>query len=634
MGLILEQYLLEYSKRITQQLISRFKKEDNHLTDEQIVYYITRFEEVKASPKVVEKDILKYSFADLEKTVDMFPKKATTGQNSNTAEVRGQGVYDKDGVEVYLGDEKYKCIKYREYVENEKGTSHGWCIARKDGNMFNGYRFGGRGGNARVFYFVIDRNKDIEDPNHAFVVHVFDNGEYGYTSAFNDGDVTELSWGGLVKKAPVLSNIPQDVFKSKPLSEKEKELYHATQRIVLGPSIVEHFNSNYEMCKAYIELHGHRLTYKQVGDLLNRGGNWAMLVNFYITMGQDFDIPGLVIPTLPDAMLKNYARVGLSLENENSSVSAERAKVMVSQGLVNASNFKDFSDTVKLLFIEKTNNFNDIEVTHLLNKAGENIIASLSSPKGGYRGAFGTDGRVLTNPKIEADDPYLTGSILSYLTKRVIGSAFYLKDYDVFAAEMTHGASSVLRIIDEKGVNRPGVVPPNFSDDDLSDNNYPYRNKIRAAVLATSPMGYEFTEVSAPGKFKADPNIMLAKFNNIYFLINSEGEFSIGNLDFERDILPVSDTYTLTGGFNTRHNKTIYNGYNMVERLNVEETPNNEPLFIAWLNYRQAICVNKDDKPTLPSRETDVDESTYSGTQHAINLMEGLRKMKRLIDHK
>lgn len=112
-----EELIKEYSNKVISSLINKFKKEKPNLTDVQIKYYIDEFDKIKSSPRILNKDINQYGFAELEKVVDSFPKKSVVNKNINTAQVKGEEVYEKDGIEVYLGDERDKCVKYRKAFE-------------------------------------------------------------------------------------------------------------------------------------------------------------------------------------------------------------------------------------------------------------------------------------------------------------------------------------------------------------------------------------------------------------------------------------------------------------------------------------------------------------------------------------
>jgi hypothetical protein len=308
--------LFEYSDKVIKDMVAKFKSEERTLSDEQATYYISRFEKLKESPRVTEKDITKYTFKDLEKLVDSFPEETVSTKNINTAEVKGTAIYDDNNLEVYLGDERNKCVTYKAYTQQHSGGGYSWCIARSDSsNMFNNYRYGSDSLNARIFYFVIDRDLPVTNKNHVFIVHVFDDGQYGYTSAFNDGDRTELSWDELTKLGTPLfeKSVPRELFKPKPLSDEEVKLYELTKDKVTTPDLDKHFNSNYRLVRAYIEIHEHELSDAQVKSLVQ--GRKTELVNLYIVKGGTLEISTL--SWLPEKFRKLYAKTSLEYATNN-----------------------------------------------------------------------------------------------------------------------------------------------------------------------------------------------------------------------------------------------------------------------------------------------------------------------------
>ena len=324
-SIIREEIILEYSTKVIAMLQKKFKKEKPSLTDAQIQYYLDGFDRVKSSPKVTEKDINKYTFAQLEKTVDFFPKKTTVNKDINTAQVKGEEVYEKDGIEIYLGDSRDKCVKYRKAFQGDTGQAYSWCIARSDAsNLYGGYRYGDGDGGARIFYFVIDRNKPITDPLHVFVVHVYDAGKYGLTNALNNDDKNNLDWAALVSLAPALRGVPQTVFKPQPLTQAEKDRYKLSQLTVTHTNdLFAHFGS-YDLVRDYIELHQHQLITGQLKTLLEQ--KQYDLINLYINIGHS--IPLDVIKLFPKELLYNYARVGKQLLENSSTIQTTRAALM------------------------------------------------------------------------------------------------------------------------------------------------------------------------------------------------------------------------------------------------------------------------------------------------------------------
>jgi hypothetical protein len=305
------------SDDLKKKALEKFKSENPNFKDEQIMYYIDHFDRYHENPRIKEKDILKYKFSQLETLMDTFAPPVTKVRQMNTAEIQGNAIYNKDGIEVYLGDDRHKCVTYKHYFIDQTKTDseYSWCIARDDAsNLFNNYRYGVGYDSPRIFYFVIDRNLPNSDPNHVFVVHVFDDEKYGYTSANNEGDSTDLDWDELCDEAPSLKdhNVPASIFKPKSLTAEEQYLFALTQNKVTSDDLDGHFKGNYKILKTYIEVHGHTLTDGQIKSLMD--GGKRDLINLYLVTGGTLELKTL--EWIPDREKKTYANVALKIYKE------------------------------------------------------------------------------------------------------------------------------------------------------------------------------------------------------------------------------------------------------------------------------------------------------------------------------
>jgi hypothetical protein len=233
-SLLKEFVLAEYSEKILKQMLDLYKQQKPNLDDEQILYYVKRFDQIKTAlkKKVEDKDptvlallpkdlqseeslkknfyleITRYKrFDALEKLIDGAFSKAQAKKEKeelvNSAETDADKIYDKDNLEIYKGDAEHKCIKYG------KNQYYSWCIARTQGSMYSGYRFQGVGGGSRMFYFVFDKTRPdkkeggrFEDPYHAVVIHAREDGGYAVTDATNMGDKPAKTWDDVIKLLP------------------------------------------------------------------------------------------------------------------------------------------------------------------------------------------------------------------------------------------------------------------------------------------------------------------------------------------------------------------------------------------------------------------------------------------------
>lgn len=149
-----------YGQKMVDQLIDKFQQENPDLDPQTINAYINRFQQVKDSPKIVEKDITRYSWDDLEDLiVSNQPKPSTKSVNKQE-----DTIYNDNGLEILLGNTKDACIMY--------GEGYRFCIsARGERNAFDVYR------EDNTIYFIIDHDRSKEkdeegmfiDPYHLIV---------------------------------------------------------------------------------------------------------------------------------------------------------------------------------------------------------------------------------------------------------------------------------------------------------------------------------------------------------------------------------------------------------------------------------------------------------------------------------
>ena len=222
--------LNEYSQSIMIKLINKFKTEDPNLTDEIIIRYIGDFK--KISSKLENRDILTYSWKDLETAVDSNRSvRVKAGKIDVTAEDSNL-LYNKDGIRLYHANNKKACIKY--------SNGYSFCIgARGEDNMYNYYRFKSSRYN-KTFdesgtpYFVFNDNLDKNDPRHVLVIFLFKQPDvdkshsayfYTVTDAKNDGDTEYDEIGEVVKDYPWVNNLVQYI-QPQELDDKEKDFYN------------------------------------------------------------------------------------------------------------------------------------------------------------------------------------------------------------------------------------------------------------------------------------------------------------------------------------------------------------------------------------------------------------------------
>ena len=210
--------LNEYSQGEMNKLMAQFKDEADDLniniSDEQLKAYITRFDALKNSPKVQEKDLRKYSLGQLIRLVTSSKGAETPNEDDDkTPDV----VYQENGITIWNGSKEGNCITY--------GSGEKWCITR---GSFGSYRYDSSKG-FPTFYLAKNNNMTQSDKNSFLAIQVRDNRneskKYVYTDRSNSPyESEEMSFDQLTDKIPWLKDIPnfKNILKYIPLSNKEK----------------------------------------------------------------------------------------------------------------------------------------------------------------------------------------------------------------------------------------------------------------------------------------------------------------------------------------------------------------------------------------------------------------------------
>ena len=240
-----EEILNEYSTKIINQLIDRFKQEQPSLDTNIIQAYINRFTQIRNSPKISEKDITKYSWKELETAIDSNqPKRIKAGKiNDGEPSKDANLVYNQNQLRIYVGKTKEACIKY--------GNGYSFCIsARGDQSMYHTYRYG-QGGTP---YFIFDDTKSSEqdengefiDPEHLLVVFKYESPEegseygdgYSITNANNPGEKEFDDFNEIEKYYPRLKGL-KNIFQPAAADPKEKAEYKIKEKYNKELSFIE-----------------------------------------------------------------------------------------------------------------------------------------------------------------------------------------------------------------------------------------------------------------------------------------------------------------------------------------------------------------------------------------------------------
>ena len=217
--------LNEYSEKEINRLMTQFKEEAEDLniqvSDEQLRKYIERFNILKNSPKITDKDLRKYSLSKLIKIVTASP--GAEVDNEDEEDSTPDMVYREGDITIWNGAKQGNCITYGANQPMQGGSR--WCITQPGGSYFGRYRYGS---DYRYPTFYLAKNDALPDSDKlSFVaLQVLDNGEYKFTNRANSpGMEGPFSWEELNRRVPWLSSIPnlKNILKYIPFSKSEKE---------------------------------------------------------------------------------------------------------------------------------------------------------------------------------------------------------------------------------------------------------------------------------------------------------------------------------------------------------------------------------------------------------------------------
>jgi hypothetical protein len=210
--------LNEYSEGELKRLMAQFREEADDLniniSDDTLKTYIQRFDAIKNSPKIQEKDLRKYTLSKLIKLVTSSAgAEAPDDEEDQTPDV----VYQDGGITVWNGSKEDNCINY--------GRGEKWCITR---GSFGNYRYDSSKGYP-TFYLAKNNNMSDSDRLSFVAIQVRDvddeNRKYVYTNRQNSPyESSPMSFSKLTSEVPWLNDIPniRGILRYIPLSSKEK----------------------------------------------------------------------------------------------------------------------------------------------------------------------------------------------------------------------------------------------------------------------------------------------------------------------------------------------------------------------------------------------------------------------------
>jgi len=210
--------LNEYSEGELKRLMAQFREEADDLniniSDDTLKTYIQRFDAIKNSPKIQEKDLRKYTLSKLIKLVTSSAgAEAPDDEEDQTPDV----VYQDGGKTIWNGSKEGNCITY--------GAGEKWCITR---GSYGSYRYDSSKGYP-TFYLAKNSNISDSDKLSFVAIQVRDvedeNKKYVYTNRHNSPyESSPMSFSKLTSEVPWLNDIPniRGILRYIPLSNQEK----------------------------------------------------------------------------------------------------------------------------------------------------------------------------------------------------------------------------------------------------------------------------------------------------------------------------------------------------------------------------------------------------------------------------
>jgi hypothetical protein len=327
----------KYEDLITQKLLNKFRTENQLLTAEQILFYITNYiRNYQDLLKTPAADTM--NFSQFEHLIDAIVAEKGVEEKTTSNLENIDIVYDDNNLLIFAPKTKDQCIKI--------GYGRTWCTSRLGAtNLYYNYRFG----KDRTLYYVVDKDKNYEDRYFASVILVDPYGRTAFADKTNSspyhGD-TNLPWSEISGFIPKLKNL-QDLFVSIPLSKDEIEMrnkYSNTnydhRRGGFGDkSLIEVFNSPREI-ELWMELNSKVLTDEDYASLTQE------LKKKYVALG--FDLTPRQIASSEAAVLNYYARQKIEKIKNSSLNQLDPGDI----ALLNAPIFAKTKESLKEKFAE------------------------------------------------------------------------------------------------------------------------------------------------------------------------------------------------------------------------------------------------------------------------------------------
>ena len=391
LGVIKEAFSVGLINIITE----KFRHTNPEVDEDKIREYIKRFDEIKGSPNVKEKDITKYTWDQLVTIiVDNSNKKIKAGKVTDDIS-KEDLVYQQEGLEIYKGETSEGCIRY--------GNGYNFCISsRGEDNMYKIYR---NETNKGTPYFIFDKtltNEPVEDrfdytfkdPKHLIVLiafygendgietpdgYTFEDGPnneaseiyYSLTAAGNKGTYYFSDYKSIVDRFPKLSQM-KELFQPLDIVPKEMEInsaeYELEQRLVFlnrsysyrlltFSTLRDIENVNNKKILIYV-LKGGRTLHQVNSPSISKDGKiiYPDASDELLTDEQD-------VQNFIDKKIEDNKKRNVNNENEKNitvRMNSENYKIIPRSLLGYSSNFPNYVTKVVKLYKEYKESINDI----------------------------------------------------------------------------------------------------------------------------------------------------------------------------------------------------------------------------------------------------------------------------------
>ena len=211
--------LYEYSEGEIKTLMDKFKQDADDLNmeidDTQLRKYIERFDQLKDSSKIEDKNLRNWPLSKLIKLVT-----SSKGADVEDKETGPDVIYSENGITIYSGANEELCQRHRSEVP--------WCITK---SAFGNYRYSKDKGFPSFYLIKNDTDEYRDNEKLSFVaIQVRDgsfpsNKKYIWTPKDNRPNESEqMVWSKLISDIPWLTQIPniENILKHIPLSPTEK----------------------------------------------------------------------------------------------------------------------------------------------------------------------------------------------------------------------------------------------------------------------------------------------------------------------------------------------------------------------------------------------------------------------------